>query len=344
MKIFIFIFLTLLSLNTLQADKILKIASYNVENLFDLHKSGHEYKEYVPFSKSKWNKKNYNVKLENIAKVISEIDADIIALQEVESLQALKDLRKKIKELGTYYQYYTITTIKSRSSIHLALLSKYPFNYAKELSVTSHRKFRNILEVKYTINSAVFYIFINHWKAKSGPESQRIISAKVLRKRLNQLGHDRGHILLGDFNSDVNEHILFKRKRRHNDTYGRTGINHILKTIEDDKLVTLNDLKNSNRFYLNLWNNSKQINQWTHNYRGQKEALDSIIISPGLFDGDAIDYIEGSFQRYEAEYLFSNRKKTKPYRWQMSRKKPKVHKAKGYSDHLPIFAKFRIKQ
>lgn len=40
-------------------NKELSIATYNVENLFDLEKKGYKYKEYVPYGKSQWNKKNY---------------------------------------------------------------------------------------------------------------------------------------------------------------------------------------------------------------------------------------------------------------------------------------------
>ena len=38
-------------------DNILKVASYNVENLFDLKSDGYRYKEYKPNTKSLWNKK-----------------------------------------------------------------------------------------------------------------------------------------------------------------------------------------------------------------------------------------------------------------------------------------------
>ena len=59
--------------------------------------------------------------------------------------------------------------------------NKIPFVYVKELRVTSSYKYRNILEAKFKINNKELYLFINHWKAKSGPESKRIISAKVLQ-------------------------------------------------------------------------------------------------------------------------------------------------------------------
>ena len=50
---------------------MITIATYNVENLFDLKKSGFEYDEYIPNGVSEWNQKNYDIKLKNISKVIS---------------------------------------------------------------------------------------------------------------------------------------------------------------------------------------------------------------------------------------------------------------------------------
>jgi len=181
MKIFSLLFLVL---NLLYGGTELKIATYNVEALFDLEKKGHKYKEYKPYGKSLWNKKNYNIKLNNISKVIIDIDADILALQEIHSLQALKDLRLKLKQKGLYYKYYKIADNKD-NTIKVAMLSKVPFVYTKEVKVTSSYKHRNIQEVKFKINNQVFYIFNNHWKAKTGPESMRMLSAKKLRYRID---------------------------------------------------------------------------------------------------------------------------------------------------------------
>lgn len=309
-------------------DTTLKIATYNVENLFDLEKTFFRYKEYKPFSKSLWNTKNYRVKLKNIAKVIVDIDADIIALQEVGSLRALKDLRSELTSQGLYYKHLSIAN-KKRTAIKVAILSKLPFVYTKDLKVTNTYKHRNILEAKFILNKQSFYIFNNHWKAKSGPESMRIVSAKVLRKRVEQIGLDKNIILVGDFNSDYEEYIKFKRNKKHNDTYGKTGINHVLQSIK----------KNDNTFY-NLWYDTQRENRYSYIFRGKKEAIDNILISPSLLDAKNMSYIENSIRSFDEKYLF---KKKRIYRWQLSYGKIKKHKGKGYSDHLPVLAKFLIK-
>jgi len=331
-----YILLVLLISASLFGDKILKIATYNVENLFDLQKSGYEYSEYVPNGSSEWNQKNYKIKLKNIAQVIKDIDADIIALQEIESLQALLDLRFALKQNGLYYEHYAIAD-KKNTTVKVAILSKIPFLYSKELSVTQTYEYRNILETKFKIDDKELYIFVNHWKSKSGPESMRVISAKTLKNRITEIGYDKNIVLLGDFNSDYEEHLKFVKKRNHNDTDGITGINHILGTINQRNYSSyLNYTKNS--FY-NLWYDANEENRYTYIYKGKKEALDSILISQSLLGKKGIFYINKSVTNFNKEYLF---KKSNINRWEISRAKVRKHKGKGYSDHLAIVAKFKI--
>ena len=56
------------------------IASYNVENFFDLKKDNSEYSEFIPNTKSNWNENTFNIKVNNLIKVLKDIDVDIIAL------------------------------------------------------------------------------------------------------------------------------------------------------------------------------------------------------------------------------------------------------------------------
>ena len=59
MKLFVII---LICISFAYGDKMITIVSYNVENLFDLKKSGYEYTEYIPNTNAKWNQKNFNIK------------------------------------------------------------------------------------------------------------------------------------------------------------------------------------------------------------------------------------------------------------------------------------------
>ncbi|MDH4943587.1 endonuclease/exonuclease/phosphatase family protein [Sulfurimonas sp. C5] len=314
----------------------MKIATYNVENLFDLQKSGHEYKEYIPFSQSNWDNRNYKTKLKNLSRVIKDIDADIIALEEIESKQALDDLKFQLKRDGLYYQYAKIANAKN-TTIKVAILSKFPFVYTKELVVGYAHSFRNILEVKLKVNNEDLYIFVNHWKSKAGPESQRISYAKTLKKRIQELGN-KNIIALGDFNSHYEEYKSFKRKRKLNDTDGITGINHILGTINYQKKSSATQNIKYNELY-NLWYDIEENERYSYIYRGKKEALDNILISSSLLDHKGIDYKKDSLSNFAPKYLFKGKS---IYRWQMSRGKVKKHKAQGYSDHLAVIAEFTL--
>ena len=99
-----------------------KIASYNVENLFDDVYNGSEYDEYIP-SQHSYNTHMYNIKLQHTAEVICDIDADIIALQEIENQNVLKNLLSTLKKAGCAYKYSAITT-KRNAPIQVALLSR----------------------------------------------------------------------------------------------------------------------------------------------------------------------------------------------------------------------------
>lgn len=326
-------------LNLLFGGETMKIASYNVENLFDLNYDGTEYLEYIPGTSWQWNEENYRKKLHNIAKVITDIAPDIIALQEIESLTALKDLKAEIKRQGLYFPYHAIT--HKNTTVRTAVLSRFPITYAKEIAVSANRKYRAILEVKFDIAGEALYLFNNHWKSKSGPESRRIISAKALRKRLDEIGHAQPAILVGDFNSHYEEHVLFEKKRQHNDTGGLTGINHVLKTLCDTAPTTHGQLSEPmNDCYYNLWYELPSEDRWSHIFRGQKEALDHMIISSGLSDARGVEYVKGSFDHFTPPYLF---RKKSLFRWQKSKKHPKHHMGQGYSDHLPLYATFTKK-
>lgn len=312
------------------------IATYNVENLFDLKKSGYEYKEYIPNTASEWNQKNYRIKLQNISKAIKDINADIIALEEIESLDALKDLRFALKQAGIYYQYYKIAD-KKNTTVKVAVLSKIPFVYTKEVSVTSSYRYRNILEAKFSIDGKELYLFVNHWKSKSGGESRRIVSAKALIKRVKEIGYDKNIVLVGDFNSDYEEYIKFKRKRRLNDTNGKTGINHVLKSIEQTQKAK--DTKYKAENFYNLWYDADEKERYSYIFRGKKEALDNILISQPLLNKQGIQYKYNSIHSFKPPYLLKGKY---IYRWQTTRRKPHKHKGKGYSDHLAVVAKFIV--
>lgn len=317
--------------------KTFKVASYNVEKLFDLTWDGTEYPEYIPNTGYGWTKDIANIKYTNIARVMKDMGGDVVALQEVESKKALIALRDKLKDFGVDYPYLEIADSRA-TAVKCAVLSKFPIVEKEEIQVDNEIA-RNILKITLNIDGSRIILFINHWKSKQGPESMRIAYAKTLRREIDKLKEDVDFLLIGDFNSNYNEYKTFRSSGRLNDTGGIAGINHILKTIKDSEIVDEKVLTKqaANEYLYNLWLEVSEARRWSYNFFEEKVSPDNIIVSKGLYDDKGISYSDNSFNTFQPDYLFKGKT---IYRWQMAESGMGRHLGKGYSDHLPIFAYF----
>lgn len=309
------------------------IASFNVENFFDLKNNRTEYVEYIPNNKYNWNKKTFNTKLQNISKVIQELNPNILALQEIESKRALKQLQTTLPQ----YKYSSFVKYKN-SSIGLAILSKIKILNTSSIQVKfSNKIFRPIHEVTFEHKKIKFKIFNNHWPSKRVDERYRIKYAYTLFSRTKKLSDDYDYVILGDLNANYNEFETFLNNKKLNTTSHITGINQVLNTTINNKLIRKYNILNfEKRVHYNLWLDIKYKERFSYIYRGEKETPDHIILSPALFDNKKISYKNNSFRVYKPDYLYKNRTIN---RWKT---KKRVHLNRGFSDHLPIIASFNI--
>ena len=72
----------------------IRIATFNVENLFDGKNHGTEYRDFEISRNSNWNNERYQKKSKAISNLIKELNADIISLQEIENKCVIKRLAK----------------------------------------------------------------------------------------------------------------------------------------------------------------------------------------------------------------------------------------------------------
>jgi endonuclease/exonuclease/phosphatase family metal-dependent hydrolase len=312
-----------------------KVASYNVENLFDLHKAGTEYTEFIPFTGYGWNEKAFRTKVANISKVLCDLKPDIVGLQEVESDRALAALQKGVAACGWPMPHRAIADTKP-TPVKTALLSRFPIVQKIEIDPDGTLKTRNILEVTVKAEGRPLKLFVNHWKSRSGPESRRLVSAKALMRRLEKLPEGTDYALLGDFNSNWDEWRTLPKERRLDDTGGITGINHILRTVRNGRPVDKRRIRWPEHY--DLWLELPPQRRWSHNFYGDKKALDHILLPASMFDGRGIDYVDKSFRVFKPHYLFT--RKGAIYRWQRAKHGHGKHLDAGYSDHLPIYALF----
>jgi len=224
-----------------------KVATYNVENLFDIKKSGNEYKEYIPNSKSGWNEKMLSIKIKNIARVIRDIDADLISLQEVESKEVLKRLNLS---LGKQKYPYMYSSFKIKG-LDVVLLSRYPIKEHSSHSLL--KRFRPIHRVVVDIDGLHVTILMNHWPSYRHSIEMRMKFAKKLKFLYKK---EKNYILLGDFNSPL---------VKNNKAWG-----------SEIELV----LKGN----YNLWFDTPYTNRYSYKFYKIKNAIDHIIVSKSIYN------------------------------------------------------------
>lgn len=171
----------------------LKIATFNVENLFDGKNDGTEYRDFV-IGKSNWNNSKYLQKLSLVSSYIRDMNADIVALQEIENERVLKEIAKKS---GYDFSYFT----KSKTSpFGVGVISKNRALSSSKITV-ANVKTRDILRVDFKFKGVKFSLFNVHFPAAKNPKWQRIAALNTLETAVKNSPNSY-NIILGDFNMD----------------------------------------------------------------------------------------------------------------------------------------------
>ncbi len=275
--------------------KDINIASYNVENLFDGVNQGSEYRDFT-LSHKGWNKKMANIKFKHTLKAIKSINADIIALQEVENEALLGALAK-----GAGFEYLAFTK-PIKSPVGVGILSKYPIVF-KESIYAGIRKTRDFLHVKIDIDGKKLGIWVVHFPTQKYPFSKRMKVAKTLKKAIEKSG-DGEFLMVGDFNTKISPKSILQK--------------------------TFGPLKQKKDFY-DPWFSLPYHSRYSQVFYGKKSALDRMIMGKRLFDGKGLEYKINSFKVVKNSFLKD--KKGYPNRW---KKRKGYHQGRGYSDHFPI--------
>ena len=336
------VFLTLVLCATIfaQNKQNFYLASWNVENLFDIYDDPQkDDQEFLPESDKKWDSSKYQTKLENLAKVINGMNnnngPDILGLVEVENKSVLDDLKNTIeKNSHKKYQIVHIESLDERGIDNALFFNDSLFEF-KELVplrvVFSKEKFdtRYILRIHLKIIGKVkdndLYVYVNHWPSRRGGEDQsevfRMDAANTLVSDIELINKKsvKNIVIIGDFNDEpINKSITDVLKAK-----------QYVKQTELSK----NDL-------FNLAWDVKANNLGTFLYRQQWNMLDQMIISEPLVDGKGLDYVDNSFEVIKPEYMITKEGKYKDS--PIPTFGGKTYLA-GYSDHFPIGAQFSFK-
>ncbi len=188
-------------------DGNLTIATFNVLNLFDEHDD--------PYHADEGTEAKPVAELTALAESIRKLDADVLALQEVENRGMLERFNAAmLSDMG--YAHVVLFEGNDLRGIDVALLSRLPVG-----PVTSHRHLRfsdgsdgamrfnrDLLRVRIEpAGFAPFDVFVVHFKSKRGGETQtepfRIGECRKAREILSDVlanDPDARFVICGDFN------------------------------------------------------------------------------------------------------------------------------------------------
>ena len=219
-----------------------------------------------------------------IRESLRALNADVVALQEVGSTNALLELRSSLKAAGLAYQFWEIVSGWD-TNIHVAVLSKFPITASRSHTNDSFllfgRRFhvsRGFAEVDIRVNERYsFTLLTAHLKSKltildADEQELRDEEAAVLREKIDAILTKRPNanlIVAGDLN-DVRD----SKPLRTIIAAGRKNALHDTRPAEPNG----DDQPNPNPRYP-----APQIT-WTH-YYGKEDAyrrIDYILLSKGM--------------------------------------------------------------
>ncbi len=346
------------------------VVSYNVENLFDQTDEARNssYGDYRIAPNAQGMSSNYGepaefngvmmtytqIKIEGIRRALQAIDPagpEVVGLTEIESRAGLDQLLDRMRDLGYVAGEFTDwTTTATPNAVGLGLISKYPVK-AKQIiavgapSTNDAEPARPVLKVTLDVSGHDLIVYVNHWKSKGGPESMRVVSAQAIDNDLKTVlaqNPRADYIIVGDLNSNYNETITIEDE--HNDTNGQTGINHVL-NAQGDELKTARLSVPGIKYNLHYeLDRAARRSAW-HFGHGWS-TLDNMIIGAGLYDTIGVTYVDNSFEipaSHMERYKFLFKADGTTNRWKQTREGNFTrHEAGGISDHLPLYARFRI--
>ena len=322
----------------------LRIVSYNVENLFDCrHDSLKDDYEFLPQAARRWTYSKYRRKLDALARTLIATGGwtppALVALCEVENDTVMRDLTRRsiLREAG--YRYL-MTHSPDRRGIDVALLYQ-PHLFKPiarndiRIDMPRQRPTRDVLHVSgLLLNLDTLDILIAHLPSRSGgarqTEPYRLAVARRLKAAVDSICRRRMRpqvILMGDFN----------------DTPADRSIRHVLQAAAPPSSPEA--LQPQALYHLLARRVARHPRQraigGSYKYHGRWQLLDHIIVSGLLLRPGAPLYTSEDMAGIATHpFLLTDDPKhggLQPWRTYQG---PRY--LGGYSDHLPVYADFRL--
>jgi predicted extracellular nuclease len=301
--------------NQLFAQKSVRIAFYNVENLFDTIDGENDDAEFLPGGKNNWDTQKFNEKITHIREVLLALKKPIITgFSEIENYSVVRKIisHKDFKNYGiVHYESpdargIDVAMIYDSAKLTLLESGKIRFVLPGEQKATT----RDILWAKYQSKKSIFYVTVNHWPSRRGgaddTDVKRVKAAETV-----------GHFIDSLLNLDPNSKIILLGDL--NDHPENNSVQLLNKTLAP--MIT----KSSGEF------------GGSYNYNNEWGILDHILISKGLTNGKP-SIIKDSGKIHSFPFLIEE------YKGQLVPKRTYAGNKYlgGYSDHLPVSINIKL--
>jgi predicted extracellular nuclease len=316
-----------------RGNQVLRIAFYNVENLFDPTDDPEKNDdEFTPEGNYRWTDYKVYEKINKIAKVFIAIGGwempEIIGVCEIENFNVLEKIAKHNLMKGGNYQVVHYES-PDRRGIDVGLIYRadkvdYIMSRALLVSNPENPNFftRDILYFKgYALGHDTVHVYVNHWPSRYGgqaiSEPKRILAASVVKAHSDsilKINPEAALVIMGDLNDEWDNTSILE-------TLGAA------KASEGKKLVNLMSMLPTT--------------QGSHKYQGEWGYLDQIIVPRKMYQGKSPFMIkENRAHVFEADFLLETDDRyagKKPFRQFLGFKFNN-----GFSDHLPIYIDLEV--
>lgn len=247
----------------------IRIATFNAENLFGRYNFRENFN---PTSNSGFSINNLAFDLFDLdskkitAKAIKETDADVVCLQEVESMEVLERFVSRYLG-GQGYKYRMLVDSHDPRRIDVAVISRLPitstttYRHERNTARTSWLFSRDCLVVTVEKNGKLLCIFNNHFKSMMGGRNETHDRRKeqvdkvssIVDDLFSEYGYRGNFVVVGDFNDYPGGNTSLTSLLNH------PGLENVMNRIPEDQ-------------------------RWTHYWAGGNDykLLDFILLSKSL--------------------------------------------------------------
>jgi endonuclease/exonuclease/phosphatase family metal-dependent hydrolase len=215
-----------------------------------------------------------------VAKVIADINADVIVLTEVGNERDVTELNAAVQARGVVYPHTAVCQCTdSQTQQHVAVLSKFPLSavlkaipgregYFKEFDDAESEDETALskgLMVTFSAGNRTFHLYGIHLASERGgneQDQQRIAQASIVRRHyLPRLNMGEHIIVAGDLNDGRGQPTL-RRIQGHDD-------------IWPDLIQTGN---------VQFFPEAELGSRWTYEFQGERNQIDHILLSTSIRD------------------------------------------------------------